>query len=132
MSTLPKEVLRNMINEGNLKTAGDLHSYLKDMFKDALQEMLEAELEIELGYSKGDKKNKQTDNRRNGYTQKTVKTQFGELPIEVPRDRDGEFEPIVVPKHKRDISSIEEKVISPYGRGMSTRDIHEQIKEILR
>ncbi len=53
MSTLPKEVLRNMINEGNLKTAGDLHSYLKDMFKDALQEMLEAELEIELGYSKG-------------------------------------------------------------------------------
>ena len=56
MSTLPKEVLRNMISDGNLKTAGDLHSYLKDMFKDALQEMLEAELEIELGYSKGDKK----------------------------------------------------------------------------
>ncbi|MEW8974094.1 MAG: IS256 family transposase [Tissierellaceae bacterium] len=130
MSTLPKEVLRNMINDGNLKTAGDLHSYLKDMFKDALQEMLEAELEIELGYSKGDKNNKQTDNRRNGYTQKTVKTQFGEFPIEIPRDRDGEFEPVVVPKHKRDISGIEEKVISLYGRGMSTRDIHEQMKEI--
>ncbi len=130
MSTLPKEVLRNMINDGNLKTAGDLHSYLKYMFKDALQEMLEAELEMELGYSKGDKKNKDTDNRRNGYSKKIVKTQFGELPIEVPRDRDGEFEPIVVPKHKRDISGIEEKVISLYGRGMSTRDIHEQIKDI--
>ncbi len=71
------------------------------MFKDALQEMLEAELEIELGHSKGDKKNKQTDNRRNGYTQKTVKTQFGEFPIEVPRDRDGNFEPVVIPKHKK-------------------------------
>ncbi|MBU5439112.1 IS256 family transposase [Tissierella sp. MSJ-40] len=130
MSTLPKEVLRNMINDGNLKTAGDLHSYLKDMFKDALQEMLETELEAELGYSKGDKKNKQTDNRWNGYTQKTVKTQFGEIPLEVPRDRNGEFEPVVVPKNKRDISGIEEKVIALYGRGMSTRDIHEQIKDI--
>jgi len=130
MSTLPKEVLREMITEGNLKTAGDLHSYLKDMFKDALQEMLEAELEVELGYSKGDKRNKQTDNRRNGYTEKTVKTQFGEMPVEVPRDRNGEFEPIVVPKNKRDISGIEEKVIALYARGMSTRDIHEQIKDI--
>jgi len=130
MSTLPKEVLREMISGGNLKTAGDLHSYLKDMFKDALQEMLEAELEVELGYSKGDKKNKKTDNRRNGYTEKTVKTQFGELPINVPRDRDGEYEPVVVPKNKRDISGIEEKVISLYARGMSTREIHDQVKEI--
>lgn len=130
MATLPKEVIRNMISEGNLKTAGDLHSYLKDMFKDVLQEMLEAELEVELGYSKGDKKNKQTDNRRNGYSEKTVKTQFGEMPIEIPRDRNGEFEPVVVPKNKRDISGIEEKVISLYSRGMSTRDIHNQIKEI--
>ncbi len=61
---------------------------------------------------------------------KNCKDPIGELPIEVPRDRDGEFEPVVVPKHKRDISGIEEKVISLYGRGMSTRDIHEQIKEI--
>ena len=131
MSTLPKEVLREMITGGNLKTAGDLHSYLKDMFKDALQEMLEAELDVELGYSKGDKINKQTDNRRNGYTEKTVKTNYGEIPIEVPRDRNGEFEPIVVPKNKRDISGIEEKVISLYARGMSTRDIHDQIKDIM-
>lgn len=130
MSTLPKEVLRNMINDGNLETAEDLHSYLKDMFKDALQEMLEAELEAELGYSKGDKKNKNTDNRRNGHSKKTVKTRFGEIPMEVPRDRDGEFEPVVVPKNKRDISGIEEKVISLYARGMSTRDIHDQLKDI--
>ena len=119
-----------MIKDGNLKTTGDLHSYLKDMFKDILQEMLEAELEIELGYAKGDKENKQTDNRGNGYSEKTVKTQFGEIPIEVPRDRNGEFEPMVVSKNKRDISGIEEKVISLYSRGMSTRYIHNQIKDI--
>lgn len=95
-----------------------------------IQEMLEAELEIEFGYTKNDKKNKQTDNRRNGYKEKTVKTQFGEMPIEVPRDRNGEFEPIIVPKNKRDISGIEEKVIVLYARGMSTRDIHDQIKDI--
>jgi len=100
------------------------------MFKDVLQEMLESELEVELGYSKGDKKNKQTDNRRNGHSEKKVKTQYGEMTIEVPRDRDGEFEPVVVPKNKRDISGIEDKVISLYARGMSTRDIHNQLKDI--
>lgn len=130
MSSLPKSVLREMITGGNLKTADDLHSYLKDMFKDALQEMLEAELEVELGYAKGDKKNKDTDNRRNGYTEKNVKTKYGEFPLEIPRDRDGEFDPVVVPKNKRNISGIEEQVISLYARGMSTRDIHDQMKEI--
>jgi len=100
------------------------------MFKDVLQEILEVELEVELGYSKGDKKNRKTTNRRNGYLERIVKTQFGELPIEVPIDKDGEFGPIVVPKHKRDISGIEEKVISFYGRSMSTKDIHDQIKDI--
>ncbi len=124
MSKLPKEVLRQMISDGGLKTADDLYEYLKDMFKDALQEMLEAELEVELGYAKGDRKNKQTDNRRNGYSEKTIKTKYGKLDIEVPRDRNGEFEPIVVPKNKRDISGIEDKVISLYARGMTTRDIY--------
>ena len=130
MSTLPKEVLREMINGGNLKTAGDFHPYLKEIFKDALQEMLEAELEVELGYSKGDRKNKKTDNRRNGYSEKTVKTQFGEMDVDVSRDRNSEFEPVVVSKNKRNISGIEQKVISLYARRMSTRDIHDQVNDI--
>lgn len=125
MKALPKEVLREMIVVGNLKTANDLHSYLREMFKDALQEMLEAELEVELGHVKGDKKNKHTDNRRNGSTSKVVKTKFGEMQLDIPRDRNGEFEPVVVPKHTRDISGIEEQIISLYARGMSTRDIHD-------
>ena len=130
MSTLPKEVLRDMIKEGNLKTSDDLHSFLKDMFKDVLQEMLEAELDMKLGYDKGERKNKKTDNRRNGHTAKNLKTKFGEMEIQVPRDRNCEFEPIAVPKNVRNISGIEEQVISLYARGMSTRDIHDQLKDI--
>ncbi len=130
MSTLPKEILRKMIVDGDLETANDLHEYLKEMFKDALQEMLEAELEVELGYAKGDKKNKNTSNRRNGTTKKTVNTKFGAMELDIPRDRNGEFEPVVVPKHTRDISGIEEQIISLYARGMSTRDIHEQVKDL--
>ncbi|WP_408633780.1 transposase, partial [Paramaledivibacter caminithermalis] len=106
-----------MIVDGGFKTADDIYAYLKDMFKDALQEMLEAELEVKLGYGKGDRKNKETENKRNGYANKTIKTKYGELDINVPRDRNGEFEPIVVPKNKRDISGIEEKVISLYASG---------------
>ncbi|WP_152978260.1 IS256 family transposase, partial [Caloramator mitchellensis] len=83
-----------------------------------------------LGYEKYEKKDKDISNSRNGYSSKTVKTQFGEMELNIPRDRDGEFEPIIVPKHKRDISGIEEKIISLYSRGMSTRDIHEQIKDL--
>ena len=88
MSTLPKEALREMIKEGNLKTTEDLHEYLKELFKDSLQEMLESELEVELGYSKGDTDNKDTENRRNGYSKKTVKTQYGSIPLDIPRDRE--------------------------------------------
>ena len=92
--------------------------------------MLEAEMDITLGYAKNDVQNKKTNNSRNGYTPKTVKTQMGPLELDIPRDRDGEFEPKIVPKYKRDISGIEEKVISLYARGMSTRDIHDQIKDL--
>jgi transposase-like protein len=130
MSTLPKNILRNVLEEGNIKTASNLHSYLKDMFKDLIQEALEAELEVNLGYSKGDKKNKSTTNRRNGHSTKNIKSQFGQMDIAVPRDRDGEFEPIIVPKGKRDISGIEETVISLYADGMSTRDINKQMHSI--
>ena len=68
--------------------------------------------------------------KRNGHSPKTLKSQYGEFQIDVPRDREGEFEPKLIPKYQRDISGIEEKVISLYARGMSTRDIHDQIQEL--
>lgn len=100
------------------------------MFKDVLQEMLEAELEQELGYSKYDVQSKNTENARNGYFKKTIRSKLGEVAFSIPRDRNGEFTPTIVPKHKRDVSGIEDKVISLYSYGMSIRDIHDQIKEI--
>ncbi|OPZ84432.1 MAG: Transposase, Mutator family [Firmicutes bacterium ADurb.Bin419] len=81
-----------------------------------------------MGYAKDDIEGKNTDNSRNGYTPKTIKSEFGEVDIQIPRDRKGEFQPKIVPKYKRNVAGIEEKVIALYARGMSTRDISEQIE----
>ena len=91
---------------------------------------MEAELDASLGYEKNQKGDVSTSNKRNGHSPKTLKSQYGEFQINVPRDREGEFEPKLIPKYQRDISGIEEKVISLYARGMSTRDIHDQIQEL--
>ncbi|SHF84274.1 Transposase, Mutator family, partial [Caldanaerobius fijiensis DSM 17918] len=85
MSILTKEQLKNFISENNIQSIPDLYASLKNLFKDTIQEMLEAELSTELGYEKYEKKDKDTPNSRNGYTQKTVKTQFGEMEIDIPR-----------------------------------------------
>lgn len=130
MGAIPKNVLREIIKENDFKNPGEIYAYLRDGFKDIIQEMLEAEMDVNLGYDKNDIKNKQTENYRNGHSEKTVKSQYGEFDLKIPRDKNGEFEPKIVPKYKRDISGIEEKVISLYARGMSTRDIHDQIKDL--
>jgi len=92
--------------------------------------MLQGEMEEHLGYSKYKKEDKQTKNTRNGSSKKTLKTSRGEVPIEVPRDREATFEPKVVRKHKRMSEEIEDAIISFYAKGMSTADIEEQISEI--
>jgi putative transposase len=130
MSSIPKNVLREIIKENDFKNPGEIYSYFKDAFKDLLQEMLEAEMDVTMGYDKNDVKNKQTENYRNGHSEKTVKSQYGTIDLKIPRDRNGEHEPKIIPKYKRDISGIEEKVMALYARGMSTRDIHEQIKDL--
>jgi len=130
MSTLTKEQVKSIVTGNKFKNVGDISDYLKDIFKDIIQEMLEAEIETKLGYSKDDRNAKNVDNSRNGYTSKTLKSEFGEVPIQVPRDRNGEFEPKIVPKYQRDVSGIEEKVVALYARGMSTRDISEQVNEL--
>jgi len=130
MSTLTKEQVKEIIRGNNFQSVTDVSSYLKDIFKDIIEELLEVELEMKLGYAKDDVSNKNTDNSRNGYSSKTIKSEFGEVDIQVPRDRKGEFEPKIIPKYQRNVSGIEEKIISLYARGMSTRDIEEQIREI--
>jgi putative transposase len=127
---LSKEQAKAFIREHDLKEAKDVQGVLKDIFGEILQEMVEGELEQELGYSKYNYKNKETDNSRNGFSKKRVKSSLGEIDLDMARDRNGEFEPVVVKKHQKDVSSIEDSIISMYAKGMSTRDIHAQMEEI--
>lgn len=129
MSLLPKELIREIVKKGNFNTAADIQEALKELMKEFIQESLETELDNQLGYEKYGK-NDENDNSRNGYSKKKVKSSFGEIELNIPRDRNSEFEPKIVPKYSRDISNLEEKVISMYGLGMSTRDINKHIQEI--
>lgn len=112
------------------KSADDLDNYLHQVFKTGVEKMLEAELDEHLGYDKHSASGINSGNSRNGKTAKLVKTKRGEVSIEVPRDRNASFEPVILPKRKRMIDKIEDIIISLYAKGMSTRDIETQIKEI--
>lgn len=127
---IAKEQLRQMIKENDINSVGDIYALFKDSFKDMLQELLEAEMEASIGYAKNEKDALETENKRNGHSTKKVKSQYGEFQIDIPRDRASEFEPKIIPKYRRDISGIEEKIISLYARGMSTRDIHDQLQDL--
>lgn len=95
---------------------------------DTVQSMLEAEIEDELGYSKYDYQNKETTNSRNAYY---ITASDGEFVVDIPRDREGIFEPKVVKKYEKDISSIEDKILSMYAKGITTRDIQDHINKVL-
>ncbi|MBR5317674.1 MAG: IS256 family transposase [Lachnospiraceae bacterium] len=127
---IAKEQIRQIIADNNFTNVADVYAYLKEGFKDILQELMEAEMDATLGYEKNQKGSISSTNKRNGYSTKTLKSQYGEFPIDIPRDRNSEFEPKLIPKYQRDISGIEEKVISLYARGMSTRDIHDQLQDL--
>ena len=128
-NTKGKDLLKILQENYEIETAQDLSGAIKDLFKDALQQMMNAEFDSSMGYSKYDKKTEKT-NYRNGSTKKNLKSEFGEFEFETPRDRNGEFEPKIVPKNKRDVSGIEDKIISLYGRGLTTREINEQIQDL--
>lgn len=119
-----------MIEEYGIKDMNDVHEFVKMLTAETIQAALDAELDNELGYSKYDYRNKQTDNSRNGYSQKTVQSSAGEMEIKVPRDRQGEYVPQLVKKHQTDVSSIEDKVIFLYSQGISTRDIQKTMQEM--
>ena len=114
-----KKLIQEFIKSNDLKTAGDIQEAIKDLFKDTIQEMLNAELTEHLGYEK----NEYTDdneNYRNGYSQKTVHSTEGDITLNVPRDRQGTFDPIVVEKGQKDISDgiFQDRRLCgcPYGR----------------
>ena len=115
------------------KTVDDLlgkEGAIKRLLKSLLEDMVGAELTGHLGYEKNNRDHKATDNRRNGSSSKTLKSEFGPLPVNIPRDRNGEFDPILIKKYQKDLGVIEDKVLSMYAKGMSTRDIQAHIEEI--
>jgi transposase-like protein len=133
MSMIPKEVIRDLIREKKFNSADEILETLKGMFREVLQETLEAEIDEKLGYDKYDVESKMlnsSENSRNGYSKKTLKTQLGNVEVNIPRDRNGEYEPQIVPKHKRNVTGIEEKILALYAAGMTTRDIHTQIQDL--
>jgi len=103
---------------------------LQLMLKNSMETMLKAELEDHLGYGNRDSKNKKTSNSRNSSYKKSVKTTSGKVDLDIPRDREGSYEPKAVPKYEGVNSRLEEQIISMYAKGMTTRDIESHIKEI--
>jgi Transposase and inactivated derivatives len=123
---LAQEIIKNY----NPETAQDVDEALKEIFGPIFEAMLQGEMNHHLGYESNNKDYKGTDNRRNGYGRKTLRTTKGEINIEVPRDRDASFEPQIIEKRQRDVSDIENKVLAMYARGMSQRDISKTIEDI--
>lgn len=125
-----KAFIDSLLEHYQPQDAQDVQNMLKDLLGDTLQGMLEAEMDQKLGYSKYDYQNKDTDDSRNGYSKKTVVSSLGEIDLDIPRDRKGEFEPQIVRKNQTDISNIEDQVLSMYAKGMTTRDISSHLHDV--
>ena len=128
--TSAENIAQAIVDAYDPKNATDVQDALKSIFGPIFESMLKGELNAHLGYDSNDHQPKETANRRNGYSKKTLKSTMGEIPIQSPRDRDGTFEPLAVPKRTTDISSIEGKVLTMYAKGMSQRDITDIIDDI--
>ena len=130
MLKISKEILREYITEHGFKSSSDVLAAMKEMFRDVLQEALEAEMDEELGYSKHDISGNNSGNSRNGSYKKVLKSELGPVELAIPRDRNGEFEPKIIPKHERTAEGVEEKILALYAGGMTTRDVAAQIKNL--
>lgn len=129
-NTKGAEIAKLILEKYEPESREDVENALKDIFGPMFEAMLQGEMDSHLGYESNDHGSKETTNRRNGYTQKNIKTTYGEIPVSVPRDREATFEPQVIPKRTKDVSGMEDKILSMYARGMSQRDIAETVEEI--
>ena len=129
---IPKELIKEYVKSENFTSTTDIMESIKSMFADVLNEVLQCELDEQLGYDKHERTeaNPEKKNYRNGSVKRKMKTQLGEVEISVPRDRNGEYEPKIISKYQRNADGLEEKILSLYAHGMSTRDIQEQIKDL--
>ena len=128
MSDGKREIIARLIEEYDIRSAEDIQNALRDLLGRTIQEMMEGEMETQ-------KKEKQEEDPaytdpRNGYKTKTLRSNYGLVEVNVPQDRKSDYDPKIVPKYGRDISEIDEKIIRMYARGMTTRQISDQIREI--
>src|SRR5271157_3632378 len=121
---IPEEALRK------IKSQAEFDEFFHGLYKQAIEGMLKAEMNEHLGYQKHKTKEKTGENSRNGYSNKMLKTNIGDIPLDVPRDRESSFDPVIVPKHQRMSAKIEQAIITLYSKGMSTRDIEDTINDI--
>ncbi|NLO48008.1 MAG: IS256 family transposase [Clostridiales bacterium] len=133
MSTTPAELMKEYVNSQKFNSTTEVMSAMKEMFRDVLQQVMECELDSKLGYEKSERitdndERAVSKNYRNGYSQKTIKSQLGEIQVKIPRDRNGDYEPQIIEKYNRNADGMEEKILSLYSCGMSQRDIAAQIK----
>ena len=127
----PPEVLDQLLK--NYSKPDDLtgpDGLLKKLTAALVERAMGAELTHHLGYESGEKPPEEQGNRRNGASSKTLRTEQGSITVEVPRDREGTFEPQIVPKHQRQFNGFDDKILSMYARGMSVRDIRAHLEEI--
>lgn len=126
-----KELIKELLHDTPLRDGKDLNTIMKEIIAEIVNGSLEGELDDELGYDRYDTQNKETDNSRNGYGEKTLHTSYGDVGVKIPRDRQGEYEPKLVGKHRTMLNEeIEKKIISMYAKGMTTGDMETHIRDL--
>ena len=123
-----RNIIQGLLQEYDIETADDIQDALKDLLSGTLKEMMETEMDDHLGYEKYERSDEK--NYRNGTKSKRVRSKYGEFEVDVPQDRNSSFDPKVLPKLQKDIDSIDDKIISMYVKGMTTRQISETIEDI--
>ena len=123
-----RNIIQQLLQEYDIETAEDIQDALKDLLGGTIKEMMEAEMDGHLDYQKSERSD--SDDYRNGYKSKRVNSSYGSMDIDVPQDRKSTFEPQIVKKRQKDISGIDQKIISMYAKGMTTRQISETIEDI--
>ena len=127
---IDNEIFKTLVEDYNIKDTNDIKDMLKDLLSGTIQTMLEAEIEHELRYAKHSMKDKTTSNARNGHSKKTVRSEYGNIDLDIPRDRNAEFEPQIIPKYQKEIAGIEGQILSLYAKGMSNRDIEDHLNNL--
>lgn len=123
-----RNIIHQLLEEYDIQTAEDIQDALKDLLGGTIKEMMEAEMDGHLGYEKSERSD--NDDYRNGCKRKRVNSSYGAMEIEVPQDRKSAFEPQAVKKRQKDISDIDQKIISMHAKGMATRQISETVEDI--